>query len=139
MMKKPHIAALLMVLIATSAFASPISSRRESFKNIKHTMTPMAQMLNSGSFNPSQFAQAAAQLDNLSKEPWQYFPAGSDNMDTRADIWSKPAEFKQAQLRFVNAAGKLHQLAASADVNALRAQFRLVQQSCKACHDSFRN
>jgi len=139
-MRKQWIIAGVLVLLTGSAFAAnPVAERRASFKNFKRTMAPMGKMLNGGSYDPAQFALMAKQLDTLSSQPWQYFPAGSSSTDTKAEIWSKPAEFKKAAADYQAATGKLNQLAHGGDVNQVRAQFRLVQKSCKACHDSFRS
>lgn len=138
-MRKNWVLAGLLVLMAGSVMASPVSERRAVFKDFKHTMAPMGKMLNGGSYDQAQFAKMALQLNTISSKPWQYFPAGSSSTDTKAEIWSKPAEFKKAANDYQAATGKLNELAKTGDVNQVRAQFRLVQKSCKACHDSFRS
>ena len=47
-------------------------------------------------YNKDEFAKLAEQMVELSKQPWQYFPAGSDKgkSEARPEVWSKPAEFK---------------------------------------------
>ena len=135
----PVIAAALLVLASSAFAASPVSERRASFKEFKRTAAPMGKMLNGGTYDPAEFAKMAKQLDALSGKPWQYFPAGSSSTDTKAEIWSKPAEFKKAIADYQAATSKLSQVAAAGDVNQVRAQFRLVQRSCKTCHDSFRS
>lgn len=139
-MRKTWMIAGMLLLLTGSAFAAnPVAERQASFKEFKRTMAPMGKMVNGGTFNQAQFAQMAKQLDTLSTKPWQYFPAGSSSTDAKAEIWSKPAEFKKAIADYQAATGKLNQAAQSGDVNQVRAQLRLVQQSCKACHNSFRS
>ncbi|BEV71766.1 hypothetical protein THUN1379_12480 [Paludibacterium sp. THUN1379] len=131
---------MLLATIAASAFAaSPASERRTVFKHYKQSLGSMNKMLNAGSFDQAQFAAAAKSLEAEAHTPWQYFPAGSSTRDTKPEIWSNPQGFKQASDDFERKVSKLNQVAAAGDVNQVRASFREVQQSCKACHDKFRN
>lgn len=138
-MRTRLILAGVMLAIGASAFAGgPVSERRTIFKNYKHTLSAMNKMIG-GSYDKAQFAKLAHELDAQSKQPWQYFPAGSSTADTKGAIWSKPGEFKQAATDFQQNAAKLSQAADSGDLAQVRAQFRMVQKSCKTCHDQFRS
>lgn len=132
--------ALIALAISASALAgSPASERRTVFKHYKQSLAAMRKQTSGSSFDKAQFAQLAHSLNAEAQKPWQYFPAGSQNRDTKPEIWSKPADFKQAVNTFTDATGKLQQVADSGDLGQIRAQLNLVQKSCKACHDSFRN
>ncbi|TDR82901.1 c-type cytochrome [Paludibacterium purpuratum] len=139
MKKSTLIAALLLAAAGASAFASPASERRTVFKHYKQSLGSMNKMLNAGNFDKAQFASAATALQAEAHTPWQYFPAGSASRDTRNEIWSDPQGFNKATKDFEAKVGKLNQVAAGGDVAQIRASFRAVQQSCKACHDTYRN
>ncbi len=68
------------------------------------------------------------------------FPAGSGEGKTEAlpEIWSKPDEFKQAMDKFVDAARGMAAAANGADPAAIGSAVRSLGQSCKGCHDNFR-
>jgi cytochrome c556 len=131
---------LMVVAVSASALAaSPVSERRASFKQFKQDVKSMHQLTAGSQFDQAKVAQLAKTLNAEAQKPWQYFPAGSQNRDTKPEIWSKPADFKQAVNHFTDATGKLEQVAAAGDLGQIRAQLNLVQKTCKACHDSFRN
>lgn len=138
--KKQFAVALALAAVSFAALAgSPASERRTVFKHYKQSMSAMHKLTVGSNFDKAQFAQLARNLNAEAQKPWQYFPAGSQNRDTKPEIWSKPAEFKQAVTNFTTASGKLEQVADSGDLAQVRAQLNLVQKTCKACHDSFRN
>lgn len=91
-------------------------------------------------YDQAEFLQQALKLQSLSTQPWQYFGPGSNYSPTRAkpDVWDKPAEFKQAQQKFITAAATLAVAAKGSDLDVIRHDFFAVQDSCKACHQSFR-
>ena len=128
-----------LVLSASALAGSAASERRTIFKQYKQDLTAMHRMTSGGSFDQAQFLRLATSFNDAAHKPWQYFPAGSQSRDSKAEIWSRPAEFKQAVDNFTTASGKLVQVAGNGDVGQVRAQLNLVQKTCKACHDSFRN
>lgn len=75
-----------------------------------------------------------------SQEKW--FPAGSGpeagKTQAKAEIWSKPAEFKTAIKAFGDAAPKLYAAANSGDVAAIKTAFADTGKTCKGCHETFR-
>ncbi len=67
------------------------------------------------------------------------FPPGSDGAGTKAlpNIWSDKAGFAKASTVYAEAADKLATLAAAGDQPGVAAQWAVVRQSCKACHDVY--
>lgn len=67
------------------------------------------------------------------------FPAGSDGAATKAlpNVWSDTAGFARAASAYADAADKLAALAAAGDQPGFAAQWGVVRQSCKACHDVY--
>jgi cytochrome c556 len=82
-----------------------------------------------------------AVIEIMSKLPWTAFPAGSDIASSKAkpEIWKEQDKFKAAAEKLQGEVGKLSTAAKSGDLNAIKAAFGGVGQSCKACHDSYRN
>lgn len=85
----------------------------------------------------------ARQIDDLSKQQKFWFPAGTGpeteiEMRAKADIWTKPAQFKAGQEAMSEQAAKLVETAGSDEIAAIRTQWRALGKTCKDCHDAFR-
>lgn len=83
----------------------------------------------------------AAVIEMMAKLPWSAFPAGSNlpNSKAKAEIWSDQDKFHAGADKLQQETAKLSTAAKSGDLNAIKAAFGAVGQSCKSCHDSFRN
>jgi len=83
----------------------------------------------------------AAIMEMLSKLPWSAFPPGSDteNSKAKAEVWKEQDKFKAAAEKMQGEVVKLSTAAKSGDLTAVKTAFGAVGQSCKSCHDSFRN
>lgn len=92
-------------------------------------------------YDKALFTRNAEYLAMLSKLPKDGFISNSGKGDTKAkpEIWTKPAQFKEANDRLENESAKLAELAKTGDFDAIKTQFGKVQKSCKACHDDFKN
>ncbi len=80
-------------------------------------------------------------IETMSKLPWPAFPAGSDLQNSKAkpEIWKEQDKFKAASDKMQSEVSKLSAAAKSGDLNAIKVAFGAVGQSCKACHDNYRN
>ncbi|QLQ31719.1 MAG: cytochrome c [Candidatus Thiothrix singaporensis] len=120
----------------------PVTKRehifRESLRNFR-AMTLMVQ--DKEPFSPQEFLEYAQQLKALSPQPWEHFPPGSDYSPSRAlpAVWQQPEAFKQAQEKFMTAAGQLAEVAQSGDLARIRPAYDQVEESCSACHHDFRS
>jgi len=83
----------------------------------------------------------AAIVEMMAKLPWSAFPAGSNvaNSKAKPEIWSEQDKFKAAADKTQAEVSKLSAAAKAGDLNAIKTAFGAVGQSCKACHDNFRN
>jgi cytochrome c556 len=86
-------------------------------------------------------ARNAAIVEYMSKLPWDRFPAGSDQGNTKAkpEIWSNMDDFKAKADKMQAEVAKLAQVARTGELNALKAQVGDTGKACKACHDEYRN
>ena len=64
---------------------------------------------------------------------------GWKETQVKAEFFQQPEEVKKVAVAFIQESNKLAEVAAGGDVAAIRAQFGKVGESCKGCHDKFRN
>jgi len=87
--------------------------------------------------------QNSAAMRALTAELPTWFPKGSGQearpkSEAKANIWTDTAGFSAAASKSQAEVAKLHQLAVSGDIDAVRAQVRATGGSCKGCHDKYR-
>ena len=77
----------------------------------------------------------------MAKLPWTAFTAGSDAGDTKAkpEIWKEADKFKAAADKLQADSVKLSAAAKTGDLAQVKAAFGAVGQSCKGCHDNYKN
>ncbi|MFC3109845.1 c-type cytochrome [Undibacterium arcticum] len=82
-----------------------------------------------------------AVIEMMSKLPWPAFIPNSAGGHSKAkpEIWSQQAEFKTATEKMEGEVAKLSAAAKSGDLAAIKVSFGSTGQSCKSCHDNFRN
>ncbi|HYC41839.1 MAG TPA: cytochrome c, partial [Noviherbaspirillum sp.] len=80
-------------------------------------------------------------IETMSRLPWSAFPAGSDLQNSKAkpEIWKEQDKFKAGAEKMQQEVAKLSTAAKSGDLNAVKSAFGNVGQSCKSCHDNYRN
>jgi cytochrome c556 len=119
-----------------------VTKRREVFKQFGKTLEPMGLVARDRQpYNPREFNVSAEELNKLASQPWAYFTPDSNYLPTRAkpEVWSKPADFKAAQVQYQVTVQQLLKASQAGDLDAIRVAVDTVQKSCKSCHDSFRN
>ena len=77
----------------------------------------------------------------MSKLPWPGFAANTDKLSQKAksEIWSEPAKFKEHNEKLMDSTGKLLAAAKTNNLDNLKTAFGNTAQTCKGCHDNFRN
>jgi cytochrome c556 len=97
-------------------------------------------LMNAGKvpYNADVVARNAGFLDSLSQMPWDGFTEDTKGEKSRAlpEIYSNPTGWKTAQDNYRGAVGKL--VAAKGNEAGSKAAIKEVQDSCGACHKSFR-
>ncbi len=136
--------ALLGVLVAGAAWAADpeevIKYRQAAMKALGGHTTAMSQIVRGKvPFNGQLegHAQAAA---SLTQDIPAMFPAGSDfgESDARPEVWKKRAEFEKVAGDSSKAAGALAAAVRSGDSAAAGKAFDGFAQTCKGCHQGFR-
>jgi cytochrome c556 len=144
----PLIAAGLTVVgfataVLAADMASVINSRQAHYKEIGKAAKGIYDTLNSGSPNVGLIQASAKQIDALAPQLPSWFPAGSGpeagvKTAAKAAIWSDGAEFKQDAAAFAAEAKTFDVIASGGDVNAIRAEYAKLGNTCKTCHQTFR-
>lgn len=82
-----------------------------------------------------------AVVEMMAKLPWSAFVPGSDTADSKAkpEIWKEQDKFNAAAEKTQSEVAKLSAAAKSGDLGMIKTAFGAVGQSCKACHDNYRN
>lgn len=93
-----------------------------------------------GAGDKANLAVHASAMADLSKIVPTLFPAGSDFGETTAlpVIWEKTDDFAAAIKKFQDAAGVVAEAAKGGDMAAFGAAFNGLGESCKNCHENFR-
>ncbi|HMP56221.1 MAG TPA: cytochrome c, partial [Novosphingobium sp.] len=83
------------------------------------------------------------QIRNHARNQYGWFPAGSDastgvKTKVKAEVWSRPPEFRAAQDAFARSAEAFQRSVQAGDEAAIRAGARALGGTCKGCHDTFR-
>lgn len=142
-------AAAALLSLATSAsaqFAKPedaVKYRKSAFSVMGTHFGRLGAMANGKvPFDAKAAADNAAVVNTLAKLPWAAFGPGTDKVgDTKAkpEIWTEQAKYKEGGDKLVAEAAKLEAAAKTGNLDALKTAFAATAETCKSCHDSFRN
>ena len=116
-----------------------IKERMDKFKRSKSLMKKINKGLQNDNFIIIE--KSAQTLLDWSKEMSNYFPEGSDTLPSEAssDIWLDPDGFKLAIKNFELASLELITQSQSENFDMTVNSFRGLAQTCKGCHQKFRN
>lgn len=122
---------------------SPLGKRQALFKQMLKTSEDLGGMLRGRiAYDEAGFIAGAAELERLSREPWQHFPAVPDDERSKAnpELWQRQAQFQQMARELEQATAALVQVSSAPPLRraALEPAVQQVEDSCKACHEAFR-
>ena len=123
---------------------SPQGQRQTIFKQMLKVSEDLGGMLRGRiAFKAQAFVDGAAELDQLTRTPWQHFPQVREEGDesrAKDDVWQRQARFQElAQAMEASTAALVVATAAQPlTPEALAAPMQRVEDSCKACHEEFR-
>ncbi|MDI1271928.1 cytochrome c [Polaromonas sp.] len=78
----------------------------------------------------------------MAKLPWAGFGAGTDmggNTKAKPEIWTEQAKFKEYSDKLQVETTKLAAASKTGNLDNLKTAFAATADTCKACHDAFRN
>lgn len=92
-------------------------------------------------FDKATLEANMAIIELISKQVWHAFPAGSDTAlsKAKAEVWKDPVNFKTSADKMQVEIGNLSQVVKSGDRASLKTAFGALTQTCKSCHDNYRN
>ena len=137
-MKRIVAAVLIAACGASAAYAGPIEDRQQLMKDIQAATKDAVGITRAPAFDAAK-AKAATQvyIDGAAKIPG-LFPKGTETgSKTTADakIWSDPAGFKAAAMKFGEDAKTAQ---AATDQAGFTAAFVNITKDCGACHGAYR-
>ncbi|MFT4046819.1 MAG: cytochrome c [Solimonas sp.] len=120
-----------------------MEARHEGFEAIGDAMKKIGDTLKGGGQLNPELAAAAKKINELAPQTKTWFPAGSGpetgrRTGAKAEIWAQPELFAEKRDAFIAAAGKLAALADANDAAGFAAQVGELGQTCKGCHETFR-
>jgi len=131
--------------LAQTAFSRPadaIKYRQAAFQVMSFHRQRIGSMAKDGRpFYKVVPKQAAAIMEMMAAQMEAAFPPGSDAAPSKAkpEVWQDAAQFKQKMDDLKSSTRKLSEATRSGDLNNIRAAFNQTAQSCKSCHEGFRN
>ena len=84
----------------------------------------------------------AVLVAEMAKLPWNAFGPGTDKgADTKAKpaIWTEHAKFKEGSDKLIAETDKLVAASKTGNLDALKTAFAATGETCKSCHDGFKN
>lgn len=138
-------AAATLTLPAAAQFAKP----EDAIKYRKAALTVMsahfgrigAMASGKAPFDPKAAAENAEMVAAMSKLPWAAFGEGTDKGETKAkpEIWKEQAKFKENNEKLGVETAKLAAATKTGNLDNIKTAFASTADTCKSCHDAFRN
>lgn len=121
---------------------SPLGKRKAIYQRMLDVKEDMGGMLRGRlAFEGTAFAAGAAELDELSRQPWQHYPeVKEEQSDARDDVWQRQARFNELARDLEGKTAALVALTTEQPVTAERVApaFQQVEDACETCHKEFR-
>jgi cytochrome c556 len=137
--------ATVVSLSAGSAFAQfqksedAIKYRQSAFTVMAYSFGKIGAVVKGEApYNKDEVAKNAAVVATLSSLPWQAFGAGTEGGKAQPQIWSDSAKFKSNAEKMQLAVASLNTAAQSGDLDNIKKAFGAAGQTCKTCHDDFK-
>ena len=122
---------------------SPLGKRKAIYQQMLDTKEDLGGMLRGRlAFDANGFVAGAAKLDELSRQPWQYYPeVKEEQSEARDDVWQQQERFNQLARELEANTAALVEATAQGPVTAgsVGPAFQRVEDTCEACHKKFRN
>ena len=137
------IAAPVGVLLAAASARDQQKARHDHYHELGDAFKTVRDQTRAGSPDMAKIKAAAQVISEASFDQGRWFPAGTGpeagKTRARAEIWTRPEDFKAAQKVFSDAAPKLLAAANAGDLDTVRSTYGDLGKACKNCHDTFRS
>lgn len=113
-----------------------VKERMDRFKASKNTMKTLKSNLD----DPDKVEALAQDLLTWARAMPEYFPANSNPSPSEAKdrIWEEFSKFEDLAARHARATEELISIANRGDTSGIPAAYRKVGQSCKDCHQKYK-
>ncbi|CAE6887975.1 MULTISPECIES: cytochrome c [Pseudomonas] len=145
MLKKLLLVCACMALAACGGVDpnSPLGKRQALFKEMLKVSEDLGGMLRGRiPYDEAGFITGAAELDRLSREPWQHFPQVRDDERSKAnpEVWERQEQFQKMARDLEQTTAALVQATSAPPLrrSELEPAVQAVEDSCEACHKAFR-
>lgn len=145
MLKKLLLVCACMALAACGGVDpnSPLGKRQALFKEMLKVSENLGGMLRGRiPYDEAGFITGAAELDRLSREPWQHFPQVRDDERSKAnpEVWERQEQFQKMARDLEQTTAALVQATSAPPLrrSELEPAVQAVEDSCEACHKAFR-
>jgi cytochrome c556 len=120
-----------------------VEGRRANLRDLGAAFKAVNDELKKSSPSLPVIRQYARQIHDLAEQQRFWFPVGSGpqpDVETYAkpEIWQQADRFQSAQGAFAREAAKLVEILEKGDTGQIKAQARVVGQTCAGCHKPFR-
>ena len=145
------IAALLLIGVTGSALAQQTLKPEEMIKLRKAGYSFMAWNMGKikanldGTFNKDQVVAAANVVAATANSgmgalfgPGTEKDVAGEKTRVKPEFFEQQEKVKEAAMAYIKEANELQKVAATGDINAIKAQFGKTGGTCKGCHDQFR-
>jgi cytochrome c556 len=125
-------------LYAHTGASGVVKERMDNFKQSKASMKAIKTALRASDFDT--IASEASSINTWANNLVEHFPEGSNPPPSEALglIWEEFEQFKDRAGAQIDASFELREAAESRDIEASTQSFSDLAQSCKACHDDYR-
>ena len=145
------IAALLLIGVTGSALAQQTLKPEEMIKLRKAGYSFMAWNMGKikanldGTFNKDQVVAAANVVAATANSgmgalfgPGTEKDVAGEKTRVKPEFFEQQEKVKEAAMAYIKEANELQKVAATGDINAIKAQFGKTGGTCKGCHDDFK-
>ncbi len=149
MAKKSLVLGLVLVMAGAAVVFAQFARTEDAVKYRQSVMfligqhfTRMGAMVKGEvTFDKAGFAANAAVVETLSALPWEAFtvPGSDKGSGMKAAALAEKDKFAAAAKRNQAEIAKLAAAAKAGETGAMKTRFGETGQSCKACHDAYRN
>lgn len=131
-----------LVAIPRETAAQLMQERHDNYEKIGDAMKIITRELRGDSPNVAAVRTGAATIASLAPQVPSWFPAGTGpdvgRTEARAEIWQRPEDFSEKAEALEQAARRFEIAAQGTDLEAMRTAHANLGQTCKACHDLYR-
>jgi cytochrome c556 len=137
---------VLAALPAAAQFQKPedaVKYRKSAFQVMSAHFGRIGAMVNGKApYDAAAAASNAEVVAFMSKLPYAGFvdgTSGAEKGSPKANVWTERAKFDDAAKKMQDEVAKLAVVAKSGNPDQLKTAFGAAANSCKSCHDDFRN